>query len=245
MDKAGLYDIYHKGRKLQKRVIGEKNFTYRNIIETLSINDNYDSVLDVGSGVGTIDFYLASKGKKVTGLEIAGEAVEIAKDSARIMGLSGNTKFIKGNILNWEEDIKYDLVICSEVLEHLKDDKKALLKIFQLLKKNGLVLITVPSKNAPLYRLGIAKEFDKKVGHLRRYDFNEIKSLITNKNFKIIKIKKVEGILRNFLFMFKVGSFPIRVANKTPFISDLLTYIDEIFIKLFGESNIIILCKKV
>jgi len=245
MDKVGLYDNYHKGRKLQKRVIGVKNFTYRNIIEVLNVNGNYESVLDIGSGVGTIDFYLASKGKKVTGLEIAGEAVEIAKDSARIMGLSVNAKFIRGDILNWKEDIKYDLVICSEVLEHLKDDNKALLRIFQLLKKNGLVLITVPSINAPLYRLGIAKEFDKKVGHLRRYEFNEIASLIKENKFKIIRTKKTEGLIRNFLFMFKIGDFPIRVANRSPFVSDILTYIDNIFIKLFGESNIIILCKKV
>jgi SAM-dependent methyltransferase len=245
MSDKNLYDSYHKGRILQKRVIGEKNFTYRNIIEALNSIRYGDNILDIGSGVGTIDFYLASLGKQVIGIEIAQEAFEIAKDSARIMGLYGNTKFVKGDFLNWKEDFKFDLVICSEVLEHLYDDKKALSKIYKLLKNNGLVLITVPSKNAPLFRWGLASEFDNKVGHLRRYDFSEIKSLITKNNFKIIKTKKSEGVIRNLLFMFKVGNFPIRVANKFPFISDLLTYIDKIFINLFGESNLIILCKKV
>jgi len=34
--------------------------------------------LDVGCGVGTLDFYLASKGKSVTGIEISKRAVNIA-----------------------------------------------------------------------------------------------------------------------------------------------------------------------
>ncbi len=245
MDDKSLYVKYHKGRNLQKRVISEKNFTYRNIIEVLNNIKFGNQVLDIGSGVGTIGFYLASQGKQVTGIEIAQEAVTAATKSARLMGLEGKIDFIKGDFLKWEDERKFDFVICSEVLEHLRDDNKALVNIYQLLKKDGLLLVTVPSKNAPLYRLSLAGKFDKRVGHLRRYQMKEIASLLKKNQFRILRKKKTEGILRNSLFVFRVGNFPNRLANKFPLISDFLTLIDNIFLKLFGESNIIVVCKKV
>lgn len=242
-----LYETFHKDRRLQKRVISDKNFTYRNIVKVLKrYSRKKKKILDIGCGVGTIDFYLAKKGHKVTGIDASENAINIAKLNAKYFGLDRRVRYYFKDFLGMNLlKERYDLVICSEVLEHLHDDKKALLKIFQLLRKGGLVLITVPSKNAPLFKLGLAYEFDKRVGHLRRYKLNEIISLITNNNFKIIRINLAEGLIRNFLFMFKIGNFPIRTANRVPFISDTLTLIDNIFLKLLGESNIIIICKKV
>lgn len=44
-----------------------------------------------------------------------------------------------------------DVVICSEVLEHLVDDQKAIKTIFDLLKPGGIALITVPNQNYPFF----------------------------------------------------------------------------------------------
>ena len=101
------------------------------------------------------------------------------------------------------EDLKlkdrFDLIICSEVLEHLQDDMKALLKMNILLKDNGGIIVSVPSVNAPLYKLGLAEKFDKRVGHLRRYSLNQIVSLIEKAGFKIEETYKTEGVIRNCL----------------------------------------------
>lgn len=244
MGSRDLYDKYHKDRNLQKRVISDKNFTYRNIIGVVNRLKYGERVLDIGSGVGTIDFYLASKGKNITGIEISSKAIFAARESAKVLGLESNTEFIKGEFLNWKHDGHFDLVICSEVLEHLKDDNKAIGKIYKLLKKGGLAIFTVPSKNAPLFRFGLAKEFDERVGHLRRYKIEELVSLLKKNKFRILRKKKTEGLLRNFLFVFRVGDFPNRLANRFPLISDILTMLDNIFLKTLGESNIIIVCKK-
>lgn len=42
------------------------------------------------------------------------------------------------------EDEKYDLFICSHVLEHVEDDKKALNELYRILKKDGVGIILVP-----------------------------------------------------------------------------------------------------
>lgn len=42
-------------------------------------------------------------------------------------------------------EFKYDRILCTEVLEHLLDPKKALLKLMEGLKPNGRLFITVPN----------------------------------------------------------------------------------------------------
>ena len=43
----------------------------------------------------------------------------------------------------------FDFIICSEVLEHLDDDRKALVELKRILKSNGSLIITVPNYNFP------------------------------------------------------------------------------------------------
>jgi 2-polyprenyl-3-methyl-5-hydroxy-6-metoxy-1,4-benzoquinol methylase len=138
---------------------------------------------------------------------------------------------------------KYDIVILTEVIEHIEHDSLAIKEIFKLLKSNGLLILSTPSINAPLNKLGLTKEFDKRVGHLRRYSQLDLERLLKVNNFKVEEIKKTEGIIRNFLFVNPLAGKLIRVVNR--FGSDFVTYLDNISIKLFGESNYIIIAKRI
>lgn len=236
------YDTFHKNPKIQKKLINRKNFTYRNTLDVISdipkVNKNM--VLDYGCGVGTVDFYLAGNGSKVIGLEISNKAIDICKKSAKSIGVDNNCNFYK---FNYKLDKKFDLIICSEVIEHVKDDYGLLLKLSKLLKKSGYLFISTPSINAPLYKMKLLSSFDKTVGHLRRYDPNELIIKVKELNFKIIRFKKMEGILRNSLFVFPKIGWIVKFL-KGP-ISDIITWIDELMVKIFGESNLIILAQKI
>ncbi len=59
-------------------------------------------VLDVGCGAGTDAIYLASKGCKVTAIDVSHEAIMIARERAEKAGLEIN--FIAGNFLDVEFD---------------------------------------------------------------------------------------------------------------------------------------------
>lgn len=241
--KLELYQTFHQNRKLQKRIISDKNFTYREIIKTIKpyIND-FNTVLDIGSGVGTIAFYLASKGKKVTGIEISESAVSIAKANAKIFNLEKKIDFIAAEFPSGVPNKKYDLVIFSEVIEHLEDDNKALRDIWNVLKPSGLLVITTPSQNAPLYRMGLLNNFDKEVGHLRRYTPKSLKLLVEKNGFKVVSSEINEGIIRNFLFT-NNGAGKLLKFIRWKF-SDLIALIDSWTIPLFGESNIHLVAKK-
>lgn len=243
MQHKKIYERYHSSRLLQKRIITKNNFTYRGLIPLL---DKYcyaeKKVLDIGCGVGTLDFYLASRGNKVVGVDISTRAINIARKNAYFLGVSKNIRFHK---LAFPQELprgKFDVVIISEVIEHIPDDILSLERIWRLLKTGGILILTTPSIQAPLYKLGLLNGFDRKVGHLRRYDIDELTNNIRLKRFKIICVTRVEGILRNFLFTNDEVGKLIRFIRGP--LSSLFTFIDKLTIPVFGYSNIQIVAKK-
>lgn len=239
-----LYEKYHSRRKHQRLIIKSDDFTYREILSILQkIKVKSKKILDIGCGVGTIDFYLAKKGAIVLGVDISQNGISIAKANALILGFENKIEF---KILDFQKQSilgKYDLVICSEVLEHLKKDELVVKKINGLLKKNGIVIASSPSTNAPLYKWGFLYKFEKDVGHLRRYTKDSFIELFKNSGLKVLETKKVEGVIRNFLFTNSFGGFLLRILNKWPF-SGIITFLDNLTIPIFGESNIYLVAQK-
>lgn len=236
------YDMFHKDTLVQKHIVNESNFTYRIILEILNkyIKDN-DDILDVGCGAGVISFYFASKGHKVYGIDISERAIDSCINSLKILKL----KTASFSVMDFPSRIPnktFDVVIMCEVLEHLEDDDKAFKQIFALLKKGGIAIISTPSKNAPLFRIGYVNNFDKKVGHLRRYNLNELIRKSNKYGFIILETGKTEGIIRNFLFVNPIAGKLVRYIKF--FVSDLITFVDNLVIALLGESNMFIIVKK-
>src|SRR5687767_2792036 len=99
MIKNKLYERYHSSPKIQTRIIDENNFTYRNIITLLNKNlpKKGSKILDIGCGVGTIDFYLSKKNYLITGIDISKQAIHVAKENAKLFK-SKNIKFLVGNV---------------------------------------------------------------------------------------------------------------------------------------------------
>ncbi len=238
-----LYENYHKGIKLQKYIVSETDFTYKNILSKISkyvlVGGN---ALDVGSATGTVSFFLASLGANVDGVELSKTAVKKAKLNKIIFSLK-NVNFINSSFEKYEANKKYNLVTCLEVLEHLVNVDACLQKINKFMLKNSILIVSVPSKNAPLYKLGLLNSFDKKVGHLRRYSMREIRKVLNRSEFIILEQYKTEGILRNLLFTNNFLGIFIR-SMKFSVLSRFFSFLDDKTIPLFGESQLILICKK-
>jgi len=61
--------------------------------------------------------------------------------------------------------------------------------------------------------------------------------------FNILETNKTEGVIRNFLFTNQLGGFLLRILNKWP-ISNVVTVLDNLTIRLLGESNIYLVAEK-
>lgn len=243
MKDKSLYEKYHQNIKLQKRIISLHDFTYKNTLDRINkYIPTSGNALDIGSAVGTISFYLGSKGLNVDGIEVSRHAVKYANLNKQIFKLN-NVNFVNSSIENYKTSKKYDLITCFEVLEHLKNDSNCLKKITKYMNKDSILAISVPSINAPLYKLGLLNGFDKKVGHLRRYQMSKIKSLLDNTGFIIIEKFKSEGIIRSILFTNKILGIFIKFT-KIKILNNIITFIDNLTISIFGESQLILICKK-
>lgn len=104
------------------------------------------SVLDVGCGEGFTLEKLKNReiGKRLVGIDFLDTAIQIGKRERPYLDLS------QGNIYDIPyKDNEFDLVICSEVLEHVDDPKKGLSELERVTKKYAL--LSVP--NEPFFML--------------------------------------------------------------------------------------------
>jgi len=243
------YEKFHSSLKLQKRIISKRSLTYRGIIRIIEEYESFygeKKALDIGCGSGVLSFFLGSLGFKITGIDISKRAIQICIQNKETLGLSEKINFFK---LDFPSEIvkgKYDLIICSEVLEHIRDEGMAMKAIRRKLKDDGIAIFSVPSIECPLFRLGLSIKHDKLVGHLRRYSSLSIENLLKNSKLELLKVVEAEGILKNFLFIVKspFNSLIIRLANRFLLIADIIVFVDNIFLKLFGSSQIIFVAKK-
>jgi len=77
----------------------------------------------------------------------------------------------------------FDQVLLIDVLEHVKDDDKAVKEVYRILKPGGRAIVSVPTPYYPHY---FTPEFDQKIGHLRHYTLNKIKFLFEINGFKTV-----------------------------------------------------------
>lgn len=132
MDNPLIYEK-HNWQNLNNAKLKEK----LNLIEKL-IPDSVTSIVDVGCGNGVITNYLAKK-YKVVGVDRSSKALEFVSGD-KVQASSDNIPLPNGS---------FDLVLSSELLEHLEEKvfEGTVIELKRLSKR--YVLITVPNQENP------------------------------------------------------------------------------------------------
>lgn len=120
-------------------------------------------VLDVGCGNGSLSLPIASLGYRVVGVDVDAGSIE----HVRQVNAFPNARFelVNGDRLDLGE--QYDLVVCSEVLEHLHNPMPLVRAIAGAMKAGGLAIITVPNGQGLRELLGRVESFMKDTLGLR------------------------------------------------------------------------------
>ncbi len=118
-----------------------------NTIKELSKQKN-NAALEIGPGSGIYLPVLAELYGSVAAVDIEeaylAEAKELEKD---IPNLSSRLD----NILNSElPDACFDLILCTEVVEHISNSKRAIAEMYRLLRPGGFLLLSTPQRYSPL-----------------------------------------------------------------------------------------------
>lgn len=142
-------------------------------------------VLDAACSNGYGCLEMSGFNCEVVGLDYNEELIAMAKEAAASKQKT-NVVFqltdLNNDDLSWLEDI--DLVTCFDTLEHLKNPKEFLSNISRALRKNGMLLLSVPkAKYEPVDKEGVpTNEF-----HLHRFTTDNLSCLLTDAGFFIQK----------------------------------------------------------
>ena len=99
-----------------------------------------ERVLDVGSSSGAVAYDIAERSEAlVLGIDIDEEGIE----RGRTQFAHPRLELLVGDVYTWEADREFDVVVLSNVLEHLKD-RARLLKRLQSMSRAKRFLIRVP-----------------------------------------------------------------------------------------------------
>lgn len=99
------------------------------------------SVLDVGSGAGTITADIAGRVSpgQITALELTPESLELTREEIKAQALD-NVNFVLGDVHTLEfADNSFDIVHAHQVLQHVKDPVQALKEMRRVCKPGGIV----------------------------------------------------------------------------------------------------------
>jgi 2-polyprenyl-6-hydroxyphenyl methylase / 3-demethylubiquinone-9 3-methyltransferase len=110
--------------------------------------------LDVGCGGGIVSEPLARLGGKVTGIDPAEENIEAAKLHAEKSALSIDYRATTVEALA-ETDAAFDVVIASEVVEHVADLNFFAGRCAALVRPGGLMLVTTINRTLKSFALAI------------------------------------------------------------------------------------------
>jgi ubiquinone/menaquinone biosynthesis C-methylase UbiE len=108
-------------------------------------------VLEYGVGTGGCAFALAERGAFVTGIDISGTAIEIAKREAPKRGVQVEFRLMNAEQLDFGDN-SLDMICGTGILHHL-DLQKALPEIKCVLKPGGKAFFLEPMGHNPLIRL--------------------------------------------------------------------------------------------
>jgi 2-polyprenyl-6-hydroxyphenyl methylase/3-demethylubiquinone-9 3-methyltransferase len=104
------------------------------------------SILDVGCGGGLLSEPLARLGAKVTGIDASEKAIQAANYHSRISELRIN--YLTGDIgVLIERKKKFNVVIASEVIEHVLNPKEFLKGVAKVLMPNGVLIVTTLNRS--------------------------------------------------------------------------------------------------
>lgn len=115
-------------------------------------------VLEIGCGKGDISIPLASLGCKVTAFDIDPDPVNELEKTAKRVKLDNVTAFV-GDATSFPTDVKYDIVVVSEVIAYVGDCKKLLTNISTITKPDSYIVVTQPNGYGPYEFQNRARNF--------------------------------------------------------------------------------------
>lgn len=159
--------------------------------------------LEVGCGPGVLSLKLCENDWQGVGIDFSPAAIEQAKTNLDQFIRNGRYRLFATDIFDLDLGGEmFDVGLSMMVMEHIKDHIGFLKRMAEFIKPGGHVMVAVPGRRD---RWGIE---DETVGHLRRYDRDDLKKTLASAGLTDVTVWSVAVPTANLLF--HAGNFLIR-----------------------------------
>jgi 2-polyprenyl-6-hydroxyphenyl methylase/3-demethylubiquinone-9 3-methyltransferase len=151
-DPEGKFKPLHKFNPIRISYI--KN----NIVESFKLENKKKpleniKILDIGCGGGLLSEPLSRLGAEVVGIDASSKNINVANLHAKKNHL--NIKYLCTSPENFKTDIKFDVILNMEIIEHVEDVDFFLKSCSKLLKKDGIMFVATLNKTLKSYLFAI------------------------------------------------------------------------------------------
>jgi SAM-dependent methyltransferase len=182
--------------KVRRRIVRDQLEKYARVL-LAPPGEAAKKILDFGSGSGFLVNELQKQGIDAYGVDNSAEAISYGT-SLDIKNLS---VLANKSPLHFADGY-FDCVLAMDVLEHLPEEQYVLSELKRVLKKDGVLVITVP---AYMFLWGRQDEVSQ---HFRRYTMGRIIEVIrTSGDFDILKRSYFNTFLFPLVALVRMGSW--------------------------------------
>lgn len=186
--------LAHKYNNLwvQKYSLGPTRREVKKIVLPLLEKNKELKILDIGCGTGQLIKEISDHYNKVNylGIDVAENMIEVAKKNNK----GKNVKFKTSSIESFENNDKYDIIICTHAFPYFPNKQEMIKKMAGLCNKKGQVIIVNSSTNS-LKDLIINFFLKATTSKAKYLSIDEMKNLFKSAK---LKVKKIEVIRERF-----------------------------------------------
>ena len=178
----------------------------KNIIETLKLKNKKKplekiKILDVGCGGGLLSEPMSRMGAEVTGIDASDKNINIAKIHSKQNGLK--IRYICTSPEKLKSDLKFDVILNMEIVEHVENINLFLESCSKLLKTNGIMFVATLNKTLKSYIFAIiGAEYILKwlpIGTHEWEKFVKPEELINIQKNNNLKLDRLDGMKFNLI----------------------------------------------
>jgi len=175
---AREWDLQMNKPELTKRL----RLVFGNMLEEDEVRGR--DVLDAGAGTGWFSRGLSEWGGRVTSLDVGPELMDQVRGKC-------DSRLVVGSLLDLPfPGASFDVVLCTEVIEHTTDPRRAVSELCRVLRRAGILVITVPNRAwhwavraANALRVRPYRGYENWVGYSELADWARGQNLVVRRQF--------------------------------------------------------------
>ena len=201
-----------------------------------------NDILEIGAGIGaTAKVFARKRYARWVGVEPDDGLCAVIQQEIVDPKLIANYSLVKGTTASIDDMGTFDTALYIDVLEHIEDDQAELVRVAEKVRGGGRIIVISPAHGL------LFSEFDKKIGHYRRYDKKSLRAIVPD-GLEVEKLFYLDSVgllasLANKLFLRSDSPTLAQVQLWDRVMVRLSRILDRITLHRIGKTIVCVLRK--